>query len=322
MPPKKYREQISTIKLAIDPQRHSQLEKQWSELKEAFDLIADQLDVLPENPNEVISVDTRVLPETTKTKLRRALSNLVWDDVVGCINDHPSGVMQTTTRFRRMLDGQDIVVGNQKSFEKYRRDIVRVLEFIKRDAKKKFGKIATDSGVALHSLKRKSNTIDLVFPELVKWEKVTLKLKEGLKGLEIFYNDKHICTTDHVALGFYFGEKERKSDQAWNFLCALAVLAKLDIRQATTGNLRNMLGPKGEPISVENVHQIKRTLVKKLCILFKTEDIPFHDCKNFYSPKFKILPEAFLRREELWSQGSAVDENRLHDNQNIEAPDE
>jgi len=44
--------------------------------------------------------------------------------------------------------------------------------------------------------------------------------------------------------------------------------------------------------------------------IFKTDDNPFHDRRDYYEPKFTILPEPVLRHEEVWPQGGKLNENR------------
>lgn len=318
MPPKKYKSQIAVIKAIIDLKRHTQLEKEWSELRDIFDLIADGMETFSEYGNQYVSIDLKPLLEGTRRKLRRVLANLAADDVVGCINDHPNGLMQTTTRYRKMLEGQNVIINNPKNFEKYRRDIVRILEFIKQDARKKFGKVENDSGVALHSLKRKPSTINLSFPEPVKWEKVTLKFKDGNQDIEIFYDKEHIQTVDYIKLGFYSGRKQQKTDRTWQFLVALSVLSSTDIKRATPNNLQSMFVSR---VSSENVQQIKRQLVKKFRDLFVTNEDPFHEYQGYYSPKFKICAEPDLRKENLWPQGSRFNDERLYGDMDIDLPE-
>ena len=151
---------------------------------------------------------------------------------------------------------------------------------------------------------------DLSFPEVVQWEKVTLKLKEGLEDLEIWYDSNHIETLDYTSLGFSATKKEHKPNRAWHFLCILSVLQNEDIRTATVDNLMTMLAKKAnKSIGRSNVHQTKRHLVKALRILFKTSDDPFLPNQKHYEPKFKVLPEAILRTKEVWRQGGKLNEN-------------
>lgn len=155
------------------------------------------------------------------------------------------------------------------------------------------------------------HTVELSFPEIVQWEKVTLKIKEGMQEIEIFYEGKHLKTVDYIKLGFFTGKKQQKQDRQWGFLCALSVLSATDIRQATADKMRNMVAVNSRTtLSTGNVHQIKRTLVKRLRSIFKTDGDPFNDRRDYYDPKFTILPEADLRRPEIWSQGGRLNENR------------
>ncbi len=168
--------------------------------------------------------------------------------------------------------------------------------------------------------KRARHTIELTFPEIVQWEKVTLKMKDGMQEMEIFYDSKHLKTADYTQLGFFTGEKRRKQDRQWGFLCALSVLSATDIRQATTSTMCKMVAINTETtLSIDNVHQIKRTLVKRLRAFFKTDDNPFHDRRDYYQPKFTIKSEPALRQKEIWSQGGRLNENRSSEDNEEEA---
>jgi len=159
--------------------------------------------------------------------------------------------------------------------------------------------------------KRYRNSLDLIFPELVCFNKVTIKIKEGMREIEIFYNGKYIEKADYVKLEFYTGEKQQKPNRSWGFLCALSVLSATDIRQATPEKMRSMIAIDTKTtLSTTNVHQIKRTLVKRLREIFKTDDNPFDDDnREYYKPVFSIIPEPALRLEELRPQGGRLNEN-------------
>ena len=170
-----------------------------------------------------------------------------------------------------------------------------------------------NSPASIFGTSRKSllkNSVELSFPEIVKWEKVTIKIKEGMREVEIFYNNNHIETADYTELGFFSGKKQQKQDRQWGFLCALSVLSATDINRATPEEMRRMVAVSSETtLSTANVHQIKRSLVKKLRTLFKTDDDPFYDKRDYYHPKFTILPEPTLRQDKIWRQGGMLNEN-------------
>jgi hypothetical protein len=157
--------------------------------------------------------------------------------------------------------------------------------------------------------KKRESPIELSFPEPVQWEKVALKIKDGRQELEIFYNKNHIITADYIRLGFFVGKKQQKPDRQWGFLCALAVLAATDIKQATAENMRSMI-TQNKTISVNNVQQVKKLFVERLQDIFKTHNDPFQDKRDYYEPRFTIQPEPTLRREKLWPQGGPLNENR------------
>ncbi|NVN96574.1 MAG: hypothetical protein HXX18_14990 [Bacteroidetes bacterium] len=152
--------------------------------------------------------------------------------------------------------------------------------------------------------------VDLNFPEIVKWDKVLLKLKDGLQDVEIWYDNKHIRTVDYVELGFSATKKEHKPDMKWHFLCILSILQNEDIRQATPNNLMSMLAKySNRSTKIGTVHQTKKILSNKLRELFGTSNNPFTANKKYYEPIFKILPESLMRQKELWKQGGKLNEN-------------
>jgi len=157
--------------------------------------------------------------------------------------------------------------------------------------------------------RKRESPIELPFPEPVKWEKVTLKIKEGKQEIEIFYDNGHIITADYIRLGFFSGKIQQKPDRHWGFLCALAALTSTDIKQATAENMRRMI-TDNKTLSTNNVQQAKSGFAKQLKEIFKTSDDPFRDNRVYYEPKFAILPEPSLRRENLWPQGGRLNENR------------
>lgn len=173
-----------------------------------------------------------------------------------------------------------------------------------------------DAILGVSRTKRVWHTVELSFPEAVQWEKVTLKIKEGMNEMEIFYAGKHIETADYIQLGFFAGKKQQKKDRQWEFLCALSVLSATDITQATADKMRHMIAVNAKTtLSTNNVHQIKKSLVKKLRAIFKTDEDPFHDRRDYYLPRFTILPEPELRRPEIWSQGGKLNENRAFEDE-------
>lgn len=176
--------------------------------------------------------------------------------------------------------------------------------------------IPMDSAPTIFGMKRvsKKKTVELDFPEVVLWEKVTIKMKEGMSDVEILYDGTHIKNTDYKELGFFSGKKQEKPDRQWSFLRCLSVLSATDITQATPNKLMPMLAKdSGRAISKPAVYKIKETLTKRLRALFKTADDPFNDNREYYHPKFTILPEADLRRPEVWSQGGRLNENHLNE---------
>lgn len=157
---------------------------------------------------------------------------------------------------------------------------------------------------------KSKHTTDLVFPEVVQWCKVLLKVKEGGMDLEIWYDGKHIKTADYIELGFSATKKNHKSDRRWELLLALSALQMKDIKQATPNILIGMLKSYGgRPIKRENLHKIKQLLSRALKSIFETDEDPFTNSKKYYEPRFTILPVPILRNEKPWEMGGYLNEN-------------
>ncbi|MEI7741269.1 MAG: reverse transcriptase/maturase family protein [bacterium] len=175
--------------------------------------------------------------------------------------------------------------------------------------------IPVPSPAALLGLSRKKktkSTMPLEFPELVQWEKVTIKIKTGLQDVEIMYDGKHIAFTDFIGLGFYSGTKDKKPDRQWTFLTTLSALCVLGDKQATVQNMMASVARLTKrTISTNNIHQMKKKLANGLRAAFKTDEDPFHEHKEYYEPRFTLLPEPLFRHEELKPLGGYLDENML-----------
>ena len=76
---------------------------------------------------------------------------------------------------------------------------------------------------------------------------------------------------------------------------------------------------QGKMLSANNVQQVKKLLVERLQEIFKTSDDPFHDRRDYYEPKFTILPEPALRHEKVWPQGGRLNENLAYEDSEEEA---
>lgn len=160
--------------------------------------------------------------------------------------------------------------------------------------------------------KKKRNIIELTFPEIVQWDKVVMKLKEGLEDVEIWYDGSHIKTANYIELGFSATKKHHKPDRRWSLLRILAVLQSTDIKQATPAKLVPMLAAtSGRTTGIANVHQTKRLLSKALRACFKTSDDPFvsKNGQRYYEPVFTISPEPELRDSALRKQGGKLNDN-------------
>lgn len=161
---------------------------------------------------------------------------------------------------------------------------------------------------------KKKGSVEINIPEATQWEKVKMKIKDGLQDVEIWYDNQHLITASYVELGFSANKKDHKPDRKWNFLCIISVLQNEDITQATPNNLMQMLANYSKKAtSKANVHTTKKMLSNELRRLFKTSDDPFYTNKVHYQPKFKILPETALRTKEVWKQGGRLNDNIDYD---------
>jgi hypothetical protein len=158
--------------------------------------------------------------------------------------------------------------------------------------------------------KRKKHTVELIFPEAVQWNKVILKLKDGLQDIEIWYGKQHIKNTNYVELGFSANKKDHKPDKKWNLLCILSIMQNTDITKATPEALMPMLAKYSNKATKKaTVHQTKKLLSNALRSIFNTGDDPFMDNRIYYEPRFKILPESIMRHKEMWKRDGSFNEN-------------
>jgi hypothetical protein len=167
-------------------------------------------------------------------------------------------------------------------------------------------------GVKILEKDKIRNSVDFDLPKHFEWSELELKIKEGKEDVEIFYKEKNLGIKSYVDLGFSANRKEHKPNREWNLLIYLSVFQKLNITEATPANLgpmfKNHTGGFG--IKKDNVYQIKKILSDALKTIFKTEEDPFTDKKEYYEPKFKIEPEPGLRHDEIWSPRIKNDESQ------------
>jgi len=161
------------------------------------------------------------------------------------------------------------------------------------------------------TLPQDKSTFNLGITEAVQWNKVVLKVKEGKKDLEIFYDGNLIKTASYIELGFSANKKNHKPNKSWYLLIALSALQKTDIQQATPEQIKFMLKETSRnEISKDNVYKTKERLSNVLKFIFNTIEKPFVDRIEYYEPIFKILPEPVLRNEEIWSARLNNDESQ------------
>lgn len=162
--------------------------------------------------------------------------------------------------------------------------------------------------------KRAKHTVEMTFPEKVRWEKVTIKIRDGMNDAEILYGGRHLATASYAELGFAASAKQQKPDRKWQFLITLSAINFSDPKQATPQNLAvGIAQQSGKPITPENVHTIKKQLSERLMEIFETDEDPFADNKEYYVPQFELLPSPELRNPELRRQGGEYNENVNYD---------
>ena len=151
--------------------------------------------------------------------------------------------------------------------------------------------------------KKDKNIFKFDFVQPIQWDGLTLKIKDGKEDLEVAYKDKALGTKNYIDLGFSSNTKNHKPNRGWQLLVILSVFQLRNITEATPANIgpmfKNHTGGNG--ITKENVYQTKRILSDTLKTIFKTNEDPFTDKKEFYEPIFTILPEPGLRHPEIWS---------------------
>jgi len=161
--------------------------------------------------------------------------------------------------------------------------------------------------------KKKIINIDLGLPEKIEWDKVTIKIKDGLKDIEIFYNEKFKRLVSFDEIGFSSNKKNMKENRQWELLKILSYLLSEDKKSATPNTLSRMLSTQtNKKITIDNLHQIKKSLSESLKNIFKTEEDPFLDYKGrgYYEIKFKLLPVPGLRNKgKIWSNSSGYNDN-------------
>lgn len=270
----------------------------------------------------------------------RELKDLYYEDI-------KSGIItkQTITKFKLVGNKFNLLMGNYVSSLESFRDKLQTLEKIPKENRKIIDKnlfgnlydvLNTENNIldmvisylennlneeVLTKPKQQINKpkIQLNFPEKVNWEKVTFKIKDGMQDLEIFYNGKYIQTLNYHELGFSSGTKEVKEKREWALLTTLSALFVTDIKQATPINLANMLTKQiGKEITIENIHQIKKSLaglLKNFCHVDENPFISYSD-RGYYETKFKLLPAPSLRTEELWSTASGFNDDIGVDSEN------
>lgn len=160
---------------------------------------------------------------------------------------------------------------------------------------------------------KQKNIIDIEFPEKIEWSKVTIKIKDGLKDIEISYDGKFVKLVSFNEIGFSSSKKELKENRQWELLKILSVLLIEDEKLATPLSLAEMLTRQtGKKITTDNVYKMKKSLAESLKYVFKTEEDPFIEYKNigYYKVKFKLLPQPELRNKgEIWSNPSGYNDN-------------
>lgn len=162
------------------------------------------------------------------------------------------------------------------------------------------------------SKKNKIN-IDLGLPEKIEWDKVTIKIKDGLKDIEILYDGKFKRLVSFDEIGFSSSKKNVKENRQWELLKIFSILLIENNKLATPNHLSVMLSNQAnKKITIANLYKIKKSLSDSLKSLFKTEEDPFLDYndRGYYEIKFKLLPQPELRNKgEIWSNPSGYNDN-------------
>ncbi|AKM77756.1 MAG: hypothetical protein UX49_C0016G0026 [Candidatus Wolfebacteria bacterium GW2011_GWC2_46_275] len=208
---------------------------------------------------------------------------------------------------------------SQSLLKKIRKETKDKLVFLRNFKKTEFqekeeGEVPKDKNLYNEARRvNKKSIVKLELPADMLWENVMLKMKEELRDVEIFYDGKYIKKVSYADLGFFVGKVQEKPDRQWGFLCALAVFSGKNKDWATPASIGLMITARSENkkvISAEGVHQIKRAFTKRLKEIFETQKEPFEKTDGYYLPKFKVLPEKELRREDVWMTGGVMTDSK------------
>lgn len=163
--------------------------------------------------------------------------------------------------------------------------------------------------------KKNKSSFGLSIPSPIDWTKLTIKFKEGMNDVEIWYDNNHVQNTDYIELGFSSNKKNHKPDRNWVFLTLISYLLSTDIKEATPLALSDMVAKyTRKATKVGTIHATKKNLSKKLKQLFNTNESPFMATREYTEPKFKLLSETLMRNPELWKQGGVLNDNFDHNN--------
>lgn len=138
-------------------------------------------------------------------------------------------------------------------------------------------------------------------PDNATWDKLHLKLKEGLKEVEVLYSGKHFATYDYEKLGFGV-KKSTKKSMAWMLLEVLAAYRFNPTNRPNMQTLAVSLGKvSGKKVTLDTLYKEKQHLSEDLCYLFGINESPFTDNKTTYELKFTLDPIPVLRGTgEVW----------------------
>ena len=129
------------------------------------------------------------------------------------------------------------------------------------------------------------------------WNEVEIRFLDKFT-IEVLVAGKPTHKCSYIDLGFYVGTKQKKPDEAWNFLESLSVLQGENGMDATKQLICDSLSKPGKKITKNNCEQIAKKLSNKLNDSLGMKSNPLNSYKGLgrYKPIFTLKPIPNMRK--------------------------
>jgi len=129
------------------------------------------------------------------------------------------------------------------------------------------------------------------------WNEVEIRFLDK-STIEVLVAGKPTHRCSCTDLGFYVGTKQRKPDEAWNFLESLSVLQGPNGMDATKQIMCDSLSKPGKKITKNNCEQIVKRVSNGLNERLGMKGNPLNSYKGLgcYKPIFKLKPIPQMRK--------------------------